>query len=95
VIEAYVRPYHFLVPRHVRVACPTSSCDYSTNALPPYTGHAGDWQLSVVQRGAHLAVTYQPAGRFWPMQLIEGGLFLVLAAAALGAAVWLLHRRTS
>ncbi|HEY3978914.1 MAG TPA: hypothetical protein VGM79_16685 [Streptosporangiaceae bacterium] len=95
VIEAYVRPYHFLAPLHVQVACPASSCDFSTNALPPYTGHAGDWQLSVVPRAAHLVVTYQPAGRFWPLQLIEGGLFLVLAAAALGAAVWLLHRRTS
>jgi hypothetical protein len=37
----------------------------------------------------------RPAGRVWPLQLIEGGLFLVLAAAALGAAAWLLHRRTS
>jgi len=26
---------------------------------------------------------------------VEGGLFLAIAAAALGAAVWLLHRRTT
>jgi hypothetical protein len=95
VVEAYVRPYHLLAPAHLQVACGSGNCDFSTNALPPYTGHVGDWQLSVVPRAAHLAVTYQPAGRFWPLQLIEGGLFLVIAAAALGAAFWLLHRRTS
>jgi hypothetical protein len=33
-------------------------------------------------------------GRFWTLQLIEGRLLLAIAAAALGAAVWLLHRRT-
>jgi hypothetical protein len=36
-----------------------------------------------------------PASRFWTLQLIEGGIFLVIAAAALGTAVWLLHRRTT
>lgn len=33
--------------------------------------------------------------RFWVSQLIDGGLFLGVAAAALGTAVWLLHRRTT
>jgi hypothetical protein len=94
VIEAYVRPYHFLAPLHLRVSC--GSCSViSTTALPPYTGHVGGWQLAVVNQAPHLAITYQPASRFWDFQLIEGGLFLVLAAAALGLAVWLLHRRTA
>jgi hypothetical protein len=94
VVEAYIRPYHFEAPAHLVVGC--GSCTFiNTNSLPPYTGHVGDWQLSVVKVGTHLAVAYQPASRFWPFQFIEGGLFLVLAAAALGAATWLVHRRTS
>jgi hypothetical protein len=36
-----------------------------------------------------------PPHRFWTLQLIDGGLFLAVAAAALGAALWLLHRRTT
>jgi hypothetical protein len=38
-------------------------------------------------------VTYQPADRFWTFQFIEAGIFVALTAAALGAAIWLLHRR--
>jgi hypothetical protein len=38
---------------------------------------------------------YQPAGRFWHFQFAEAGLFLALTAAALGATVWLLHRRSA
>ena len=51
--------------------------------------------LSVTRSGGELVVTYLPASRFWTLQLIQGGLFLAIAAAALGAAVWLLHRRTT
>jgi hypothetical protein len=40
-------------------------------------------------------LAYQPADRFWVFQSIEAGLFVLLAAAALGAAIWLLHRRAA
>ncbi len=36
-----------------------------------------------------------PAGRFWPLQFIEAGIFVALTAAALGATICLLHRRAS
>jgi hypothetical protein len=36
-----------------------------------------------------------PLHRFWTRQFIDGGLFLAVAAAALGTALWLLHRRTT
>jgi len=36
-----------------------------------------------------------PASRFWPLQFIQGGLLLAIAAAALGTAIWLLHKRTT
>ncbi|GLY89464.1 ABC transporter permease subunit [Actinoallomurus iriomotensis] len=43
--------------------------------------------------GLHLRVVYQPASRFWTFQIIEASLFVGLAAALLGATVWLLRRR--
>lgn len=38
---------------------------------------------------------YQPADRFWHFQFIEAGIFALLTAAALGATIWLLHRRAA
>ena len=64
-------------------------------SVPPVTGHLGDSVLSVTRSGGELVVTYLPASRFWPLQFIQGGVFLAVAAAALGTAVWLLHRRTT
>jgi len=39
------------------------------------------------------SVTYQPASRFWAFQGIETGIFLLLAAALIGIAFWVLRRR--
>ena len=88
-------PLHFLAPATIRIACPAGCPGAGTNSVPPVTGHLGDLVLGVTRSGNRLVVTYLPPGRFWTMQLIEGGLFLAVAAAALGAAVWLLHRRTT
>ena len=63
--------------------------------MPPVTGHLGDFVLSITRSGGDLVVTYLPASRFWTLQFIQGGVFLAIAAAALGTAVWLLHRRTT
>ncbi|MEU6228679.1 ABC transporter permease [Streptomyces sp. NPDC047042] len=38
---------------------------------------------------------YHPASHFWPLQLMETGLVLALAAAATAAAFWVLRRRTA
>jgi hypothetical protein len=38
---------------------------------------------------------YQPADRFWTFQSIEAGIFVALTAVALGATIWLLHRRAA
>jgi hypothetical protein len=56
--------------------------------VPQITGHIGDWVLS-----ANRLITYQPADRFWSFQFIEAGIFVALAVASLGTAIWLLHRR--
>jgi hypothetical protein len=36
-----------------------------------------------------------PVTGFWPVQAVDGGIYLAIAAASLGAALWLLHRRTT
>jgi len=78
-----------------RIPCRDGCAGASTNSVPPVTGHLGDLVLNVTRSGNELVVSYLPDSRFWTLQLIAGGLFLAIAAAALGTAVWLLHRRTT
>jgi ABC-type transport system involved in multi-copper enzyme maturation permease subunit len=93
VVEFVFRP-HFMTPltmasAHVRCG-PPNGCGWGISSAPQITGHIGDWVLS-----ANRLITYQPAGRFWSFQLIEAGIFVALAAASLGTAIWLLHRRAA
>jgi hypothetical protein len=39
------------------------------------------------------SVTYQPASRFWPLQWIETGIYLLLAAGLGGVCVWQVRRK--
>ena len=87
-------PLHILSAT-ARFACRDGCPGAGTNSVPPVTGNLGDLVLDVTHSGRELVVTYLPASRFWTLQLIEGGLYLAIAAAALGTAVWLLHRRTT
>jgi hypothetical protein len=43
--------------------------------------------------GIREVISYQPASRYWPIQLIETGIFLALALALAGFCFWLLGRR--
>jgi hypothetical protein len=43
--------------------------------------------------GIREVIDYQPASRYWPLQLIETGIFLALALALAGFCFWLLSRR--
>jgi ABC-type transport system involved in multi-copper enzyme maturation permease subunit len=80
----------------VRIPCAGAACAAaSTNSTPPVTGHLGDFVTSVVRSGNELIVSYVPADRFWPLQFLVGGMYLVIAVVAIGTAVWLLHRRTT
>jgi hypothetical protein len=47
----------------------------------------------MASRGIREAITYQPAGRYWPFQWIETGIFLALALALTGFCFWRLGRR--
>jgi hypothetical protein len=53
----------------------------------------GSWQY-LVEHGYTLWTTYQPAGRFWTFQWIEGGWLLALSALLIATTVWLVHRRS-
>jgi hypothetical protein len=88
-------PIHIPAPAVVRIACQAGCPGASAGSVLPVTGHLGDYVLSVERSGGELIVTYVPADRFWTEQLIQGGLFLAIAVITLGAAIWLLHRRTS
>jgi hypothetical protein len=62
---------------------PTAKGDASMNAL-----------YSCMQsRGWRGFVTYQPAGRYWPFQGIETGIYVLLAAALIAVAVAVVRRR--
>jgi hypothetical protein len=100
VIEFLVRP-DFEAPLTMPCGATASGCSGQGNggsgisAIPPATGHIGDWVLNPGAGPSGNLITYQPADRFWPFQFIEAGLFVALTFAALGATVWLLHRRAT
>jgi hypothetical protein len=56
-------------------------------SAPPNAG------ACMASRGIREDITYQPASRYWPLQGIETGLFLVLALALAGFCFWWLGRR--
>ncbi len=84
---------HFMTPLTMKIpaTCMNGFCGYGIGFTPQITGRIGDLVLGV---NGNL-VTYQPADRFWPFQFIEAGIFVALAAAALGATIWLLNRRAT
>lgn len=51
-----------------------------------------DPQVYLVSLGWRRLITYQPDGRFWDFQLIEVGIFALLAALAVAAAVAIVKR---
>lgn len=49
----------------------------------------------LIQHGFTHLTTYQPAGRFWPFQAIEGSWLLALSVLLLATTVWLVRRRAT
>jgi hypothetical protein len=88
-------PIRIPAPSVMRIGCPAGCPGATVGSVPPVTGHLGDYVLSVTRSGGELVVSYLPASRFWTEQLIQGGLYLAIAVITLGAAVWLLRRRTT
>ena len=49
----------------------------------------------LAKAGYTMWTSYQPASRFWPFQLIEGGWLLASSALLIATTVWLVHRRAA
>jgi hypothetical protein len=97
VVEFVFRP-HFQAPLtflESNASMTAHGGGYGLGFIPPVTGHIGDWVLGFGDSGnrSGTAYLYQPADRFWTFQSIEAGIFVALTAVALGATIWLLHRR--
>jgi ABC-type transport system involved in multi-copper enzyme maturation permease subunit len=93
-VEFLLRP-HFQAPvtGPGSTSCAAGNCGSGVGYVPQVTGHIGDWILGQPANSA--GYLYQPADRFWHFQFIEAGIFVLLTAAALGATIWLLHRRAA
>jgi hypothetical protein len=58
-------------------------------------GVTGDFSTCLQEHGLRLVNLYQPADRFWLFQGIESAIFLALALALLGLAIWWVTSRIS
>jgi hypothetical protein len=88
-------PIHILPAATMRIPCADGCPGASAGSVVPVTGHLSDFVYSVTRSGGELVVSYQPASQFWTLQFIQGGIYLGVAVATLGVAVWLLNRRTT
>jgi ABC-type transport system involved in multi-copper enzyme maturation permease subunit len=96
VVEFVLRP-RFMAPLTFTQNC-SKGCSGGTGnfSVPSATGRIGDLIVSYGGGTGNTELTrYQPASRFWEFQSIEAGIFVALTLAALGTAVWLLHRRAA
>ena len=71
-------------PGGIPTAAPGSASAFQSGVDRCLAGH-----------GIREAVSYQPASHYWPLQLIETGIFLALALALAGFCCWRLDRRLS
>jgi len=83
-------PNVVITPSGVDFTVPPQAC------IPvPGSGVAGPAACRNALAAMHLRqyATYQPASRFWPLQWIETGIYLVLAAGLGWVCVWQVRRR--
>ena len=77
----------------VRQYCPT----FATHAGEPGGKGSGSADLEACRQQAalcyHLAVTYQPADRYWTFQVLESTIFVALALVAVAGCYWWITRR--
>ncbi|HXA28850.1 MAG TPA: hypothetical protein VN193_08885 [Candidatus Angelobacter sp.] len=62
---------------------------------PATPANLGDPVQYLIRHGYTQLTTYQPPGRFWPFQWIEGGWLLALSLLLIAMTVWLVRRRAT
>ncbi len=72
---------------------PVTALPASCFPANPSAKFSGDPGQCMDKLGIREVINYQPASRYWPLQLIETGIFLALALALAGFCFWLLGRR--
>jgi hypothetical protein len=65
------------------------------SAVGPGKPSSGAVAQCLSGHGYTLWTSYQPAGRFWAFQWIEGGWLLALSVLLIAVTVWLVHRRAT
>ena len=97
----YLRP-HYLAPLSTR---PNGTAPPSSWTISQWwTGLNGQRvtnnnQIIQLLQGPHRGYSqwtiYQPASRYWPFQLIEGGWVLALSLLLIAATIWVVRRRAA
>ncbi len=70
-------------------------CPALAGTSPANPPREGDVEQCLEQLGVHRIIRYHPGDRFWTFQLLESGIMLALAAAAMLVALRALDRRPS
>jgi hypothetical protein len=74
-----------------------AACAQTANSPPPGPGSVttfqSDMQQCLASHGIRETISYQPASHYWPLQLTETGIFLVLAVGLAWFCFWWLDRR--
>ena len=86
---AWVVSSYAINPSGQHVTALPASC-FPASASAKFNGDPGQ---CLDKLGIREVINYQPASRYWPLQLIETGIFLALALALAGFCFWLLGRR--
>ena len=74
---------------------PGSLVNQFCSSVPPDKIGPLGFAPCLAQHGYTQWTSYQPATRFWPFQLIEGGWLLALSALLIAATVWLVQHRAA
>lgn len=78
--------------RFLHTACPSIGAPPSAGGSPP-SEQAFQACVSRLSASFHLAVTYQPGSRYWPLQGYETAIFLGLALILTGLCFWWVRHR--
>lgn len=66
---------------------------YEMCAPSPFEMSRGAFERCIADHGLTHYITYHPESHYWPLQLIETGLYLAAGLALIGFAAWYLMRR--